>query len=100
MGALQKTLQGNAHFVSSESGTERDNRGVHNNGKTLFWSLSQGATEAIFQGYNFDPHNIDFSKVKIPFLLPAKKSEIQQLIEDLKSVGSHSFWLIRKLFRI
>ena len=96
--ALRLTLKRNAHFVSSESGTERGNKSVRtvfSNEKTLFWSLSQRATEAILQGYNYDPQKIDFSKVEVPYLQPAEKSEIQQLIED-SEVSWQPFFLVDK----
>ena len=53
---LRQVLQRNAHFVFSESGTERERKGLHtmlNNEKDLFWPLSEEATEAILYGYWF-----------------------------------------------
>ena len=95
---LRQVLQRNAHFVFSESGTERERKGLHtmfNNEKDLFWSLSEEATEAILHGYNNDPYQIDFSQVKVPFSLSAKKSEIQQLING-SEVNWQPFFLVDK----
>ena len=95
---LRQVLQRNAHFVFSESGTERERKGLHtmfNNEKDLFWSLSEEATEAILHGYNNDPSQIDFCQVKVPFSPSAKKSEIQQLING-SEVNWQPFFLVSK----
>merc|ERR1719295_54308 len=71
---LRTSMQRNAHFVFSDSGTEREMKGVHtifNNEKILFWSLSKEATDNILQGRKVD--QIDFSSIKVPFTLTSKQ---------------------------